>query len=49
MRFELRSENEIFMNEKIFPSSDWLWKLVFAANLMMFLNEFNLNHKAKNV
>lgn len=38
---------KIFMNEKIFPSSDWLWKSVFAVNLMMFLNEFNPNYKAK--
>lgn len=48
MIFELIAETEIFMNEKNFPSGEWLWKLVFIENLMMFLNEFNLNYKAKN-
>lgn len=48
MIFELRAEIEIFMNEKNFLCGEWLWKLVFTANLRMFLNEFNLNYKEKN-
>lgn len=46
MIFELRAEIEIFMNEN-FLCGEWPWKLVFTANLRMFLNEFNLNYKAK--
>ena len=45
MIFELIAETEIFMNEKNFPSGEWLWKLVF----MLFLKEFNQKVKNKIV
>ncbi|PNF15523.1 hypothetical protein B7P43_G16685 [Cryptotermes secundus] len=45
--FELRAEIEIFLNEKKRPqpllsNTEWLWKLAFAADIMGFLNGFNL-------
>ncbi|XP_029647131.1 general transcription factor II-I repeat domain-containing protein 2-like [Octopus sinensis] len=45
--FELRTEIEIFLNEKnhsqvLLKDSEWLWKLAFSADLTMHLNDFNL-------
>ncbi|XP_023724818.1 general transcription factor II-I repeat domain-containing protein 2 [Cryptotermes secundus] len=51
--FELR-EIEIFLNEKKRPqpllsNTEWLWKLAFAADIMGFLNGFNLKLQGKTV
>lgn len=45
--FKLRVETEIVLNKKnslqpLLLNTEWLWKLVFAADLITFLNEFNL-------
>ena len=52
--FELRGEIEIFLNEKNRPepllsNTEWLWKLAFAADIIRFLNAFNLKLQGKTV
>lgn len=43
----------IFPNEKNYSQpllyDEWLWKLVFAADFIMFLNEFNLKLQGKTL
>ncbi|XP_029654922.1 general transcription factor II-I repeat domain-containing protein 2-like [Octopus sinensis] len=50
--FELRTEIEIFLNEKnhsqvLLKDSEWLWKLAFSADLTMHLNDFTYGYKVK--
>lgn len=45
--FKLRVETEIVLNKKnplqpLLLNTEWLWKLVFAPDLITFLNKFNL-------
>ena len=50
--FELRAKTKMFLNEKnhLQPlRMNWLWKLDFAADLIMVLNEFNLRVQGKTV
>ena len=52
--FEPREEIEIFLNEKNRPepllsNTEWLWKLAFAADIIGFLNAFNLKLQGKTV
>ena len=50
--FKLRVETEIVLNKKNPPQpllldTEWLWKLVFASDLIIFLNEFNLKSEGQ--
>ena len=52
--FDLRTEIELFLNEKNFPfvllkNSKWIWKLAFFADLTMHLNDFNLRIQGKSL
>lgn len=47
---ELRARTEIFLNEKnclksLLWKTEWLWKLVFAADLIMLLNDSTWNYR----
>lgn len=52
--FELRDVIEIFLNEKNSPQpllsdNEWLWKLAFTTDILLYLNEFNLKLQGKSV
>lgn len=52
--FELWAQTEIFLNEKnplqsLWLNTDWLWKLAFAADLRVVLNEFSLRLQEKTL
>lgn len=50
--FQLRVKMEIFLKEDfshlLLLNSEWLWKLAFAADLIIFLNELNLKTIGQN-
>ncbi|KAI5150109.1 hypothetical protein ENBRE01_1306 [Enteropsectra breve] len=52
--FELRAEIDIFLKEKnnsqpLLSDNEWIWKLAFTADILSYLNEFNLKLQGKTV
>ena len=50
----MREAKEIFLNHKncpqpLFSNNEWLWKLAFAADIVGYINEFNLKLQGRTV